>query len=328
MQQCCDKDGAAVHLSKISTMKKLYFSILGLTAVLYAYGQDTTTLQHLPPEDATEMHNYWGQVSQGTSLWGYYLGHNAWGDEAFGEKYEVPGEQQVVGVIAHLGGTSESSNNASYKVYTVGSNGLPASTSATKNFVMGEAPTDGITPHMVMFNNPVAVNNEFFVVLDLGDYSHSSLQGDTLCLMSGAQGSRPASDDTFGRNVIRWHGHGGEDWKDFLTQNFTPLSIYFAIYPVLDGVVSTGDIFVDRAAPQIYPVPAVDVLNVAMNLVEPEVMQVMILSIDGRLISTEQFTLAGGENRLQLPVAELASGAYVIAFESPNYRSAARFVKQ
>lgn len=309
-------------------MKKLYTTFLSLCVLAVAFAQDTTTLLHLDPEDATEMHNYWGEVSQGVSLWGYYLGHNAWGDEAFGEKYEVPGQQNVVGVIAHLGGTSESNNQASYKVYTVGSDGLPESTSATKNFVMGEAPTDQTTPHMVMFDNAVAVNNEFFVVLDLGDYSHSSLAGDTLCLMSGAQGSRPASDDTFGRNVIRWHGHGGEDWKDFFTQNFTPLSIYFAIYPVLDGVVSTSDIFVEREAPSLFPIPANDVLNVAMNLLEPEVMQVMLLSIDGKLISTEQFTLAGGENRLQLPVSDLAPGAYVIAFESPNYRSATRFVKQ
>lgn len=309
-------------------MKKFYASLLVLVLIGTTYAQNTTTLMHIDPEDAIEMHNYWGQTSQGISLWGYYLGHNAWGDEAFGEKYEVTGEQQVVGVIAHLGGTSESNNQAAYKAYAVGSNGLPASTLATKNFVMGDVPSDAVTPHMVMFDNPVAVNNAFFVVLDLGDYSHSSLQGDTLCLMSGAQGSRPASDDTFGRNVIRWHGHGVEGWKDFFTQNFTPLSIYFAIYPVLDGVVSTSEIFVDRAAPTLFPMPANDVLNVAMNLLEPEFMQVMIFGIEGKLISTEQFALAGGENRLQLPVAELAPGAYVIAFESPNYRSATRFVKQ
>ncbi len=307
------------------TMKKLLFTVL-VVASFGLLAQDTTVLTHIEPELATEAHNYWGQTAQGVPLWGYYLGHNAWGDEAFGEQYEINGQEQVVGVMAMLSGTVSSSNTASYKVYTVANSGLPQSSIGSKSFVLNSVPVDS-DPHMVMFDNPVSVTDRFFVVLDLGDYSHDPLDGDTLCLLSGPQGSRPASDDTFGRNAIRWHDHGGENWKDFFTQNFTPLSIYFGIYPIMDGVVTTGEIFADATQPMLYPVPARDVLNVSMHLKSQERMRVQLYNMNGKRIADEQHALVAGENQLQIQLAHLTPGNYIVLIESPNYRSASRFTK-
>lgn len=293
------------------------------SSVLHA--QETHTLQHLAPEAATEMPDYWGSAA---NAWGYQIGHNYYGDEAYGEKYEINGAGTVVGVIAYLGGTSASSTNASYKVHAVAGTGLPGAALATKTFTMGSAPTTGNTPHMQTFNSPVAVQDQFFVVLDLGDYSHDPLQGDTLCLMSGPHGSRPASDNVFGRNVIRWHGHGAPNWKDFYTQNFTPISTYFAIYPVMQGAATgIGEHQLGEASLSVFPMPFVDELNIRLDATSTEPLRIHLFDANGRLLKSEQHSVAAGEQMLRIDTQALAHGSYVVAFEQGAQRYARTIVK-
>jgi hypothetical protein len=287
--------------------------------------QDTHTLQHIPPEEATEMPGYWGTEP---GAWGYLMGHNYYGDEAYGEKYEINGAGTVVGVIAYLGGTSNSNEPASYKVHAVASTGLPGAALATKTFTMGSAPTDGITPHMLTFNGPVAVQDQFFVVLDLGDYSHDPLQGDTLCLMSGPHGSRPESDNVFGRNVIRWHSHGTPNWKDFYTQNFTPISTYFAIYPVMQGAaVGVGEHQLGDATLSVFPMPFVNELNIHLDATSTEPLRIHLFDANGRLLQSAQHSVSMGEQIVRLDTQALAHGTYVVAFEQGAQRYARMIVK-
>jgi hypothetical protein len=285
----------------------------------------THTLEHIAPEAATEMHNYWGTAP---NAWGYYLGHNFYGDEAFGEKYDINGAGSVVGVIAYLGGTSVSNQTASYKVHAVAGNGLPAAALATKTFPLGSAPTDGTTPHMQTFNNPVSVQDQFFVTLDLGDYSHDPLVGDTICLMSGPHGSRPESDDVFGRNVIRWHGHGAPNWKDFFTQNFTPVSTYFAIYPVMQGeATGIGEHQLGEATISLFPMPFAGELNIRLEATNTEPLRIHLFDAGGRLLLSEQHSAGIGEQFLRIDTQALAHGTYVVAFEQGASRYARTIVK-
>jgi len=301
------------------------FVLLGL----HASAQENV-LRHIPPEQATAMHNYWGQVQQGVPLWGYYLGHNTFGDEAFGERYEIPGSNSVVGVIAYLGGTSASSQTATYNVHHVGTNPaqMPGPAIASKVFPLGSAPTDGRTPHMVMFDAPANVQDAFFVTLDLGDYSHDPLVGDTICLMSGEHGSRPASDDTFGRNVIRWHSHSPiPAWKDFYTQNFTPVSTYFAIYPIMSDAVGILEVERGAMAVDLYPVPMAAELNIVLDLKERLPYRVLLFGMDGRLLHAEQFASGIGRDIVRLDVSDLAPGTYVVAIEQGRNRIARTVTK-
>lgn len=303
-------------------MKHLFTSTL---LILLAYSisaqEDTHILEHIPPEEATETPNYWGQVSQGVNLWGYYLGHNIHGDEEFGEKYEIDGHGDVVGVIAYFGGTANSTQTASLKLYTVAANGLPGSLVRSKSFVFGEVDTDGMTPTMVMFDTEGHVDDEFFVTFDIGDYSHDP-HSDTLALMMGPDGSRPASDDVFGRNVIRWHSHSSMNWKDFATQNFTPINSYFAIYPVMEGPgpLSTDHNFLNGDAPTLFPVPVQDALNVRFDAAESREMFVRLFSIDGKLLKTQRYMAVQGENLVQLDMNSYPSGSYVISMEAGAFR--------
>lgn len=300
-------------------------TLAALCSSLALYAQQTHTLQHIAPEAATEMPSYWGSAA---NAWGYQIGHNYYGDEAYGEKYEINGAGTVVGVIAYLGGKSNSNELASYKVHAVASSGLPGATLATKTFTMGSVPTTGGTPHMQTFTSPVSVQDQFFVVLDLGDYSHDPLQGDTLCLMSGPHGSRPESDNVFGRNVIRWHSHGAPNWKDFFTQNFTPISTYFAIYPVMQGAaVGIGEHQLGDATVSVFPVPFAHELNIRLEATSAEPLRIHLFDANGRLLKSEQHSVASGEQIVRLDTQALAHGTYVVAFEQGAQRYARTIVK-
>lgn len=301
-------------------MKKLFAIALAAAFAAPLAAQETHVLQHIAPENATETPNYWGQTSQGQPLWGYYLGHNIWGDEEWGEKFDIDGAGEVVGVIAHIGGTTSTSTNAFLKAYEVGGNGLPGNMLRSKSFPINDAAGDGSV--MVMFDTPAEVNNEFFVTLDVGDYSHDP-HLDTIVLMSGPDGSRPASDSDYGRNVIRWHAHSAPNWRDFLTQNSTPISTYFAVYPIMaGGALSATDAFTSGAAPVMFPVPCNTELNLRFNAAETRDMTVRIFDINGKMLQAVRQTVAAGENLIQLDMSPYAAGSYVIAMEAGAYRYA------
>lgn len=304
-------------------MKQIFTLLSLFVALIFAQAQDTHTLQHIPPEEATETPNYWGQTSNGQPLWGYYIGHNAYGDEEFGEKYEIPDHGDVMAIIAYFGGEGNSDNTASLRVYSVAEDGLPDEMLGSKTFEYGEVTTDGVTPTMLSFDNEIHVDDEFFVTLDLGDYSHDPLEGDTLVLMMGPDGSRPASDDVFGRNVIRWHSHGAVEWKDFQTQNFTPLSTYFAIYPVMEGApLSINDGFIAEEGISMFPVPCVNELNVRFNALETREVFVHVFNMDGKILQNDRFMASSGENLVQFDVSAYPAGAYVVSVEAEGFRYA------
>lgn len=303
-------------------MKQIFTSILLIGAISFASAQETTTLEHIAPEEATETPNYWGQTSQGADLWGYYIGHNVYGDEEFGEKYEIPDHGHVVGIIAYLTGTGSSENTASLRVYDVAETGLPGDMLGAKTIQYNQIATDGITPTMVSFEDDIHVDEEFFVTLDVGDYSHDPLEGDTIALMMGPDGSRPASDDTYGRNVIKWHSHDGPpSWNDFYTQNFTPLSTYFAIYPVMEGnPLSINDGFISDEEITMFPVPCVDDLNLRFNALETREVNAHVFTIDGKLLESSRFMASNGENLVQFDMSQHPAGSYVVSLQADGFR--------
>lgn len=304
-------------------MKKIFTLIFLFGALAYTKAQDTT-LEHIPPEQATETPNYWGETSQGADLWGYYIGHNAYGDEEFGEKYEIPDHGHVVAIVAYFGGEGSSNNSASMKVYDVAEDGMPNDMLGSLSFQFDQVTTDGVTPTMLSFEDDVHVEDEFFVTVDLGDYSHDPLEGDTIVVMMGPDGSRPESDDVFGRNVIRWHSHDGPpEWKDFQTQNFTPLSTYFAIYPVMEGnPLSIDDGFIADSEISMFPVPCVNELNVRFNALETREVIAHIFNMEGKILQNDRFMASNGENLVQFDMSAHPAGSYVVSLQAEGFRYA------
>jgi len=288
----------------------------------------THTLQHIAPEEATATPNYWGQTSQGMPLWGYHAGHNTWGDEAFGEKFEIDGHGDVVGIMAYIGGAGNSNWQIKLKLHAVGPNGLPGAELGSVAMGANEVNTTPMSPTLVTFSNAVHVDDEFFVIFDLDDYSHELQMLDTLVLMMGPNGSRPASDDVYGRNVIRWHGHGAANWKDFRTENFTNWSTYFAIYPIMDGdALATNSNFLNHTSLNMYPVPFHNELNIRFDAKETRDMFIRVFAVDGKLLKTERHMTVQGENFVNMGLSELPSGAYIIALEAGDFRMARKVMK-
>lgn len=186
--------------------------------------------------------------------WGYILGHNSFLRQQYAEKYYIPGRRaRVVGVVTHHGGRVTNQNNiAEYGVYSVGSNRLPATQLGGKQVLYKDINLSG-NAMTTMFNSPIAVADSFFVSFNLFDYAHGGYEGDTVGLYCGQDGCRTAADISAnkGRNVVQRHNHSIVDWRDFYTQNLTPIATHFAIYPIIElcplsdinksGVVDVAD---------------------------------------------------------------------------------------
>ncbi len=310
------------------------FFTIGLIgmATLGLQAQQTDTLRHLPA-NATRM--AWmmsGTTNQGTPEWGSYLGHNIYGDEEFGEKYAIQNPGNVVGVIAYLGGHSGGTNkNANFRVRAVGGNGLPAASLGNRSIRISELNLSGETPQVVIFNNPIAVQDEFFVTMDLGDYSHDAQVLDTIYLKAGEDGSRPISDHAvFGRNVVRWHSHGSPAWRDFFTQNFSPYSIYFAIHPIVQfSSASVVHLANDNIKIQnIFPNPSADFINVEINNALATPFRFDIMDMNGRIVESQNRALTEGLQTVTLDLSNLQAGNYILSLGNSKDRFSTIIVKK
>jgi hypothetical protein len=166
-----------------------------------------------------------------------------------------------------------------------------------------------------LFNNPVAVQNEFFVTMDLGDYSHDGQVLDSIYLKAGEDGSRPTADHAnFGRNVVRWHSHGNPAWRDFYTQNFSPFSIYFAIHPIV-SFNSASIVHLDNSKikiQNIYPNPSHDFINIEINNDSTNPFRFDIFDLNGRVVLSQNLPLAEGLQVIALDLRNLMAGNYIL----------------
>lgn len=301
-------------------MKSTTTLFLGLFFVAQTFAQ--TTLRNLN-EGAPLIDWMLTGTTQGVPEWGSLLGHNIYGDEAFGEKYLNTGATQVFGIVAHHGGRASGSNNeAWYRIHSVAANGLPGPAIGGKKIKLADIDRSG-EAFVVMFDAPVNVNGDFFVIWDVMDYSHGTQNGDTLRLLAGEEGSRPASDHVhFGRNVVRWHSHGATPaWKDFLTQNFSPFSIYFGIYPIVNQALS-----IDEPASQtelhFFPQPCNDQLQIRFEAPKTGTYTFELFGLDGRLLHREERALDKAAHELQLDASRLSKGSFVAVVRSGSFQIA------
>jgi len=304
--------------------KTLLLSLISLFSMGFAKAQTHDTLRNLPPSAPLVNWMMTGTAQGGTPEWGSFLGHNIYGDEAFGEKYTNTGNTQVAGIIAHHSGHASGSNNeAWYRIHQVASNGLPGNVIGGKKIKLADINRSG-EPFVVMFDNPINVTGDFFVIWDLDDYSHGTQFGDTLRLLAGEDGSRPASDHAnFGRNVVRWHSHGTTPaWKDFFTQNFSPFSIYFGIYPiVLNNATAQNEIAMIENI-SYFPQPCNDLLNFNFSPKEAGEYAIEFISLNGKCYEQRNVWLQQGENLLQFDLSHLPSGNFIAILRKGKFQSA------
>ena len=279
----------------------------------------TDTLRHLDPATTPIA---WPM--SGGGLWGFYLGHNAYGDEGFGERYDVPEGTVVHGGIAHFTGTSgNSSAQGQLRIRAANASGLPGTVLATRNFALNSVPLDG-SPHPIMLNTPVTVNGPFFITYELGDYSHHAIS-DTISLLAGSEGSRPASDNAFGRNACKWHGN--PTWRDFLTQNESPFSIYLALYPVVDPA-ATSVIELDGRATGLRLANVHGGVELSLHTPRSALYELSVLDMAGRMMHNAQLPVPAGASTHGVDLSAIPAGAYMLVLRSGSSRHALRFMME
>lgn len=204
------------------------FVLLALTFTIRAQSLDTLS-----------------NLEEGTSLyaprytdpgqWGYILGQNSAYRQQYAEKYHIEGGAKVKGIITHLTGVYEHPENyVEFNVYRVSENGLPGKRLGGRQIFYKDIDLSGNAMY-IHLNTAVNVADSFFVTFNVLDYLHGGYDGDTLGLMAGEPGSRPTEDlGSFGRNAVQAHNHSKEEWKDFYTQNFTPIATHFALFPIVE----------------------------------------------------------------------------------------------
>jgi hypothetical protein len=307
----------------------IIISLIGLFTLGISNAQTHDTLRNLSASAPLIDWMMTGNTQGGTTEWGSFLGHNTYGDEAFGEKYTNVGNAQIAGIVAHHRGHASGSNNeAWYRIHQVGPNGLPGSAIGGKKIKLSDIDRSG-EPFLVIFDSPVNVTGDFFVMWDLMDYSHGTQLGDTLRLLAGEDGSRPTADHVnFGRNVVRWHSHGATPaWKDFFTQNFSPFSIYFGIYPIVVNTATAQSEIPLAENLSYYPQPCNALLNLNFSSKEAGNFTIEFIGLDGKKYEQRNVWLQQGENTFQFDLAHLPSGNFIAILRKGKFQSARLLIK-
>lgn len=291
------------------------YILLSLVIVLTAKAQQVDTLRNFPK--GTEIYT---PKHSGSSGWGYYLGQNHLYRQQFAEKYHLVGGGKVLGVVAHLQGKYANPNNyVEFNVYEVGANRLPGRRLNTHAIPYRSLDLSG-NAYLVMFAKPVNVSDSFYVSFNVDDYLHGGYEGDTLGLMAGVPGSRKREDLVrFGRNVVQAHNHDREDWKDFYTQNFSPLAIHFALFPIVENTEPTALLDEKMGAKGFvsYPSPMRDVLYIQKQSSFHHLSHVELKNLSGQTVLSKALSNQENKNTVTLDgLEQLPKGMYFLMLHS------------
>jgi hypothetical protein len=295
-------------------MRTIYlFLILILVGKLPAKAQVVDTLKNMLSHTQLITNQY-------TSNWGYYSGHNYLGRQQYAEKYVVTRRAKIVGIVSHLGGktSATSMDSVAFNIWTIGANKFPATLLVSKVIQTKDLDASG-KAFMVMLDKPIQVPDSFFVAFDLLDYSHHD-HPDTLALLYAPPGSRSQKDlANFGRNVVQVHSHGAPVWRDFYTQNFTPIATHFAIFPIVEfeNVTTATDEIRGFYDLTIYPQPASGQLYFKTSTKESFVVnEVSLFNLQGQMVYRNNSTTFVSSEPQKLDISHLQKGVYVLKLQN------------
>lgn len=315
-------------------MKRIPLLLLPLAAAATAIAQDTDTLKNHASGVTLEAGTYSG------GDWGFYAGHNSKEQQQFGEKYLVDDHVHVLGVVAHITTSTGTVNDPNFEVdfrlwEADPATGKPSGSTGIEHghLHLGDAHIGGA--NIIMFHEEAHVEETFFVTMDLGDYAHDGLSGDTVGLYHAPHGARSA-DDIAGvpfRNVFQAHSHGAPNWRDFYTQFTTPTQIatHLALYPIVEmeehssiGNISKNGLTISSP----YPNPSANLISFPLQLTTQADVSFNIMDISGKIIRTEdKGYLNAGEHIHTFDISTLPSGTYILSVISSEGSVGVKFNK-
>lgn len=268
--------------------------------------------------------------------WKYYTGHNTYFREEYAEKYTLKGKAMIIGVISHHQGevNPDQDHDSEFNVFAVSPNHLPGTLLGGKAVPYKKLDLSG-KPMTTLFDSAIAVVDSFFISFNLTDYAHGGFGGNNIALLTGLDGTRdPADLVNFGRNALRLHNHEIRQWRDFYSQNFTPVAVHFALYPIVSfrSTVLGIDEPITREGTQFfpaYPNPATPstLLTVPYALRETTQLTVTLRDLQGRLIWTaDQGKQPPGKHITTVPLSSVSAGTYLLVCQTDGFTIAQKLV--
>ncbi|MFM6308635.1 MAG: T9SS type A sorting domain-containing protein, partial [Dolichospermum sp.] len=119
----------------------------------------------------------------------------------------------------------------------------------------------------------------------------------------------------FGRNAVQVHNHDEEEWKDFYSQNFTPIATHFALFPILNASTRGRDDLTTNefSITKIFPNPFTESFTLQLKNNEPQKLTLFFYNSMGQIIKSqvvENNTI--NSNGIQIDCQDLPSGKYIV----------------
>lgn len=255
---------------------------------------------------------------------GWAIGHNAYQDMAWAERYAVTGNANVLGGVYLLwenSGSCSGAGIANAHVYsTNGQGGKPGTSLGSVAIPLASATVNG-TGHFFTFSSPISVNNSFFMGFELGTYTFSG--PDTVAIVTSRHGNRSTSNPD--QNCAKWNDG---NWYFELTENFG-LKVTYGLCAIVDlagGVenyVSKGDLNLYAA----YPNPASDNIFINYSLNNASKVEIEIYDTQGKtILKLNNGILSSGMYRQKIDVSFFPEGNYFYRVSAENGTVYSRFI--
>lgn len=254
---------------------------------------------------------------------GWAIGHNAYQDMAWAERFTVTGSANVLGgayLLWENSGVCSGTGTSNAHVYpTTGTGGKPGASLGSVAIPLASATVNG-TGHLFMFASPIAVNNSFFMGWELGTYTLSG--PDTVSVITSRDGNRSTSNPD--QNCAKWNDG---NWYFELTENFG-LQVTYGLCAIVDiagGVenyVTKGDLNLYAA----YPNPASSNVFLNYSLNNASKVEIEIYDAQGKsIMKLNKGVQSNGMYHEMVDVSSFAEGNYLYKVSAENGTVYSRF---
>lgn len=270
---------------------------------------------------------------------GYIFGMNAFGDQAFAERFDISGNDssvRVIGTFAMFDGILNATTNKTINLHVwsqgpmtqlsgsrpnVLFTGMPNTVLATQNVRVDSLgiDTNGNALKFHAFSTPTASISDSFFVGYAPDWTHVQANGEFISLMTTRDGYRYQPVTTISGtdtiinvlNAVQW---SDGTWNDEATQN-AQTEVHLALFPVfivgapqsVTGITHKELTFFGN-----YPNPANDFTNIRFSLAKSADVTITLTDMTGRILRTQELKMQpSGESTVKFNTSDLAAGNYL-----------------
>jgi len=236
----------------------------------------------------------------GSNNGGWVSGTNGYGDLEKAQKLTATEATSVNAALILFGGKNivGSPDAFSAKIYSVGSNGSPASLLGTSQAVSSaDIDTSGGFTRFD-FSSPVDVNGEFFVAVEVA-----------------------TGDDEIGIAHTGNNCGGGSAWEMWDNNMWFAMNdqsgwgldvLFFMFAEVGEPPVNTSDMLIAPGSHFVFPNPVSERMTIMYSLSSDADVSISVMDMQGRLISSaKEGIVNAGTHNVQFNVADFATGMYI-----------------